>query len=383
MQKSDLTRPFERPADKPGKMRRRPLIAPLLVSAALVLAVVAAFWVAVVDNPDGGRPVVVAKIEDAVPAATGSVPAVAPDAASLPSAPQPAPSATWETPPGAAQPEPPQDEVQLAALPQLPPAAAGDPSLIEYSSFGPLPRVSPDGRRAREAYARRSAPVPEGVPRIVLVVGGLGLSQTGTQAAIDTLPEEVTLAFAPYGGSLQRWVVKARERGHEVLLQVPMEPLDYPTDNPGEHTLLVSAGSANRQDLHWVLGRMTSYAGVMNHMGERFTGDERAMLPFLGEIGQRGLFYLDDGSSPQSLAAKVGEALNVPVLTASRTIDVDRSPVAIERELAALEAVARVQGVAIGVASAFPASVDAIARWVADARTRGIVIVPASAAIQP
>lgn len=371
MRKSDLNQPFEPRAEKPAAVRRRPLIAPLVVSAALVLAVVAAFWVAVVDDPDGGRPVVVAKIEDAVPAVTGSVPGPAPT--SIP--------ATGEGEPPPAALEPPPEDIQLAGLPQLPPAVAGDPSLLEYSNFGPLPRVSPDGRRAREAYARRSPPVPEGVPRMVIVVGGLGLSQTGTQAAIDALPEEVTLAFAPYGSSLQRWVGKARDRGHEVLLQVPLEPLDYPRDNPGEHTLLVSAGASNRQDLHWALGRMTSYAGVMNYMGARFTSDERALVPFLGEIGERGLFYLDDGSSQQSLAAKVGEGLNVPVMTADRIVDADRSPDAIDRELAALEAVARARGLAIGVASAFPASVEVVSRWVADAKTRGIVIVPASAAI--
>lgn len=361
MKKSDLNQPFERQAEKPPTPRRRAFVAPLVVSVALVLAVVAAFWVAVVDDPDGGRPVVVAKIEDAVPEATGSV--------------------ASEAPATTAAPEEQPQNLQLAALPQLPAAVAGDPSLLEYSSYGPLPRVSPDGRRPREVYARRSPPVSDGVTRIVIVVGGLGLSQTGTQGAIDALPEEITLAFAPYGSSLQRWVGKAREDGHEVLLQVPLEPDDYPRDNPGEHTLLVSGGAANRQDLHWVLGRMTAYAGVMNHMGARFTGEERALVPFLGEIGERGLFYLDDGSSPQSFAAAVGQALSVPVLTADAIVDNVRSPDAIERELNALEAVARVRGVAIGVASAFPGSVDAIARWAADATTRGIMIVPASAAI--
>jgi uncharacterized protein len=371
MIRNDLKQPIETEAPKPPKPARRPLFAPLLISVALVLAVVAAFWVAVVDDPDGGRPTAVATIEDAVPTATGSVPTEPRRVATETEGGQPAQEVQ----------QPPRDpeNVQLASLPQLPPAVAGDPSLLEYSNDGPLPRVSPDGRRAREIYARRSSPVPDGVPRIVIVVGGLGLSQTGTQTAIDTLPEDVTLAFAPYGSSLQRWVGKAREDGHEVLLQIPLEPENYPQENPGEHTLLVSGGGA-RQDLHWVLSRMTSYAGVMNHMGSRFTGDERALVPFLGEIGERGLFYLDDGSSPQSLATSVGQALNVPVLTADRILDAVRSPAAIEKELAALEATARVKGIAIGVASAFPQSVEVIARWVADAAARGIIIVPASAA---
>jgi polysaccharide deacetylase 2 family uncharacterized protein YibQ len=378
MQKNELTRPIDRKIEQPSPPRR-PLIAPLLISLALVIAIVAAFWVAVVDDPNGGRPAAVATIEEAVPIETGSVPTAPPEQiAAVP--PQALPEMVPAVPPEAT-PQGPSDEIQLAALPQLPPEIGGDPSLLEYSNYGPIPRVSPDGRRPREIYSRRSPPVAPGVPRIVIVVGGLGLSQTGTQAAIETLPEDVTLAFAPYGGSLQRWVGKARDKGHEVLLQVPLEPMDYPAENPGEHTLLVSGGAGNRQDLHWALGRITAYAGVMNHMGARFVTDERALVPFLGEIGERGLFYLDDGSSEQSVAAKVGEALQVPVLTANRILDRARSPDAVARELDALEAEARAKGIAIGVASAFPASVEAISAWIASATTRGILIVPASAAL--
>jgi polysaccharide deacetylase 2 family uncharacterized protein YibQ len=379
MLKKDLNNPIETKPARPPKPPRRPIVTPLVISLALVLAVVAAFWVAVVDDPDGGRPVASAPIENAVPNATGSVGSQ--DAGITTDTQIASASPNIEMPVQELQ-QPPRDQenLQLASLPQLPPALIGDPSLLEYSNSGPLPRISPDGRRPRDIYARRSSPVPEGVPRIVIVVGGLGLSQTGTQSAIEALPEEVTLAFAPYGSSLQRWVAKARERGHEVLLQVPLEPQNYPEENPGEHTLLVSGGSS-RQDLHWVLGRMTAYAGVMNYMGSRFTGDERALVPFLGEIGERGLFYLDDGTSPQSMATSVGEALKVPVLKADRVLDAKRSAAAIEKELDALEAVARVSGLAIGVASAFPQTVEAISRWTDAATERGIIIVPASAAV--
>jgi polysaccharide deacetylase 2 family uncharacterized protein YibQ len=157
--------------------------------------------------------------------------------------------------------------------------------------------------------------------------------------------------------------------------------MDYPAVNPGELTLLVSAGAENRDSLHWTLGRMTAYAGVMNHMGGRFLKDERALVPFLGEIGERGLFYLDDGSADGSLAAKVGDGLQVPVVVADLTLDRVRSGSAIEGELAELEAIARARGIAIGIASAFPVSVETIARWANDAMARGIIVIPASAAI--
>jgi hypothetical protein len=212
----------------------------------------------------------------------------------------------------------------------------------------------------------------------------MGLSQTGTQSAIEALPEDVTLAFAPYGSSLQRWIDKARAQGHEVLLQIPLEPDGYPDQNPGEHTLLVTTDRhANEQDLHWILARATGYAGVMNHMGARFTSEDRALLPFLGKVGERGLFSLDDGSSPRSMARRGGEILQVPVLTGDLILDQRRSPDAIEAELGALESLARQNGLAIGIASAFPLSVEVVARWAREAPARGIVVVPASAALQP
>jgi polysaccharide deacetylase 2 family uncharacterized protein YibQ len=274
------------------------------------------------------------------------------------------------------------DTEEPAAPSGGPQAAIVVSGLAEQSPFGLLPRVSPDGRRPREAYARRAPAAGPDTPRIAIVVGGLGMSQTGTQKAISALPEDVTLAFASLGSSLNRWAEEARGEGHEILLQIPLEPIGYPDTNPGEHTLLVSPDRhRNRQDLHWNLGRMTAYAGVINHMGSRFTGEDAAMLPFLGEIGERGLFYLDDGSIPQSRATAIGEALQVPVMTADLVIDQDRSVDAIERSLRQLESIAAERGVAVGVASAFPTSVETIARWAGEAPARGVMIVPASAAL--
>jgi uncharacterized protein len=362
MAKKDLEKMLRSEPARPARARRPPVVAPVIISVGLIVALVSALWVAIVDDPDGGRAEAIAMIKEA-PAVTGSL---SHDALV----------------PGQVKP-PLEGQIQLAALPAMP-APSGLPGLLEQSAFGPVPRISPDGRRPREAYARRAPEAGEGVPRIVLVVGGLGISQTGTQKAIETLPEDVTLAFAPYGSSLQRWVDKARGEGHEVLLQVPLEPAGYPEKNPGEHTLLVSNDrAASQQDMAWVLSRVTSYAGVMNYMGGRFTGDERALTRFLGEIGHRGLFYLDDGSSPLSRAATVGTGLQVPVVTGDLVLDRQRSRASIERELASLEAIARSRGLAVGVASAFPASVAALADFAREAGERGIVVVPASDALAP
>ena len=253
-----------------------------------------------------------------------------------------------------------------------------DRALIEDTGIGPLPMRAADGRRPFDVYARPWSGTRGA--KVAIVIGGLGVSQTGTQAALATLPPEVTLAFASGGNSLDRWMQAARRQGHEIVMQVPLEPFDYPQVDPGRNTLTVDAAPAeNRDRLHWALSRITNYTGVMNYMGGRFVTDEAAMAPFFAELGQRGLMYLDDGSSAKSLAPEMALRQRVPYAAADLAIDGERDRGAILKRLDDAERAARASGQAIAIGSAFDVTVDAVARWVGEAKQRGIEIVPVSA----
>lgn len=380
MAADDLNAPLRRQDKAKPRFSLLPLVWGLAACAFLV-ASLAGVWIAAVDDPDGGWPVAVASIEDSEPATTGSLSGFA----AMGPARSPAFGGTAATPspamPGAAGP------AELAALPQAPgkvrPTAAPLDQLVEITAFGPVPKIADDGLRPMDAYARPAMVGPyDRVPRIVIIVSGMGLSQTGTSKAIRDLPEDVTLAFAPYGSSLGRWASRAREDGHEILIQAPMEPIGYPRKNPGKHTLLTSAGgAANAENLRWIMSRITSYTGVMNYMGARFLADRRATRSLLEELAGRGVFFLDDGTSGQSTAAVTGREIKVPVVTADLIIDKQRSSRQIEMQLEILEKIARTKGIAIGVASAFPTTVRTLAAWIPLARERGIALVPASAAL--
>ncbi len=256
-----------------------------------------------------------------------------------------------------------------------------DPDLVEKSSHGLLPVRAADGKRPLDAYARGWSGARGA--RIAIVIGGLGLSQTGTQNAIRALPEEVTLAFAPHGNSLQRWMQNARQSGHEILMQVPLEPFDYPRINPGRNTLTVGAtASENIDRLHWAMGRTTNYAGIMNYMGARFTADRPAMTPVMTEIGKRGLFYLDDGTSARSSADSIAAAQGTPFAAADLVIDAQQERGAILQKLDELERTARAKGTAIGIGSAFDTTVYAVSAWVNEVKARGVEIVPVSALVR-
>ena len=253
-----------------------------------------------------------------------------------------------------------------------------DKALIEPSDTGPLPVRSADGRRPFDVYARPWSGARGA--RVAIVVGGLGVSQTGTQQAIEKLPAEVTLAFASQGNSLGRWMQDARHKGHEIVMQVPLEPFDYPTVNPGRNTLTIAASpEQNLEELRWSLSRITNYTGIMNYMGARFTADAAAMAPVMAELGKRGLAYYDDGSSSRSKAAELALQSGVPYASADAAIDSVRDRGEILKKLDELERIARAKGFAIGVGSAFDVTVDAIAGWAQEAKKRGIEIVPISA----
>lgn len=253
-----------------------------------------------------------------------------------------------------------------------------DDALIEDSAYGPLPARAPDGRRPYDVYAGAWSGKPG--TRIAIVVGGLGISQTGTMNAIGSLPPGVTFGFSPSGNSLDRWMQEARRSGHELVLQVPLEPVGYPQVDPGEDTLTVDdAAAGNLSALHASLATITNYVGIMNYMGGRFVAEPAAMERLIAELGRRGLMFFDDASSLRSVAADTAQLQSVPAAVSDLSIDRSQDPADIRSQLDTLERIARAEGTAIGVASAFDVSVATIAKWIGEARGRGIEIVPLSA----
>ena len=188
------------------------------------------------------------------------------------------------------------------------PTAPVDQRLLENTRHGAIPKIAPDGARPFTLYAHpRKLPADKtGAPRIAIIVGGLGISATGTADALAKLPAPVTFAFAPYGADLDNLAERARAENHEVLLQAPMEPFDYPDNDPGPQTLLTSlTPDQNIDRLHWLMSRFQGYVGIVSYMGARFTASEPSLAPVLRETAKRGLIYVDDGASPRSVAGQL------------------------------------------------------------------------------
>ena len=390
---------------KPARARLPLLVYP--VAAGLLGIALAAFviWVVVGYNPLGGKPVAVAKAD---PSAEGTDHAVklrpsdsdaaAPDSTGAISPAEEiarveAPERTKEKAPdqaaagrgeqivtiidgrsGARQ------EVKIPTPAEPATAPGADTDLIEMTRDGPIPRVGANGKRAAQAYAQPSGAKPN-APQIAIVITGIGGSNATAAEALSKLPAAVTFALSPAGGDLERLAGKARGLGHELLLQVPPEPPESVESNLAPQGLSASLSpEQNIERLHWMMSRFQGYVGVANQMGGRLTASEAALAPILREIGNRGLIYVDDGSSPRSLAGQAGGTGGAGFARANLMLDAVTSPVEIDRALAKLEGLARQNGMAVGFATAWPAVIERIAKWSKTLEGRGVSLVPITAA---
>lgn len=362
-------------------------------------------WASLQPMPNAGEPVVVVSIpaaEEITTASTDTAPdgsgmaADAADPASTASTdpafdsppednpfqdgqPKPRTTATVEEP---VRQDTYQQDAVLVVSPRRPLTPAPQPSITETTAWGPLPRVSGRGDSASSVYARQTpmSVVHSDAPKIAILLGGMGLNRKLTEKAIRELPADVTLGFAPYGNDLQQQVDKARNEGHEVFLQVPLEPIGYPANNPGPKTLVGDNPEAeNLNSLRWHMSRFTGYAGVVNYMGTRFLSMPAAIKPMLTELNKRGVLFLEDGSMALSATDSTAKPMRAAVRRAKVVIDTDPSPEAITAALTLLEEEATGTGFAVGTGTGLEVTIDTVKEWAKAAAERGIILVPVSA----
>jgi uncharacterized protein len=270
-------------------------------------------------------------------------------------------------------------EVKLAAGPAQGAEAAPDKALVEDSPDGPLPIIGTDGRQPWQVYARKFD-AADNRPRIALVVGGLGLDNGTTKDAIARLPPEVTLAFSPYARDLEGWIAAARRAGHEVMLGLPMEPPDYPSQDPGPKTLLTSLEpEKNLERLRWVLSRGTNYVGLVGMMGGRFAADRESLEPVLEALKARGLYFLDNHGAQDGVLATLGPALGMAWAITDRRLDQEPSQPTVDKALSDLEGVAQQDGAALGLGGLYPVTLDRVLAWTASLQGKGFALAPATA----
>jgi polysaccharide deacetylase 2 family uncharacterized protein YibQ len=371
----DLPAPKRR-GDKAGAAAKgerppasKPLIAASAVAGVFLLALAGtAVWLAVGAHDTAARLTAARQVGPRLPVLLPDGTPRFPDA----------PAPTEEVVPKAE--EAPLDPVEMPVTLQ----PSRNDLLLERLRVGLVPKVAPDGTAPWQHYAR-PFPQDDKRPRIAIVVTGMGQSSAATQAAIARLPGAVSFAFAPTTPQPQPLVDAAREKGHEVLLAVPMQPQGYPANDPGANTLLTSlSDEENVRRLEATLAAFTGYVGLTSRTdsGTVFLTQRENLRAVLQQVQRRGLVYLDLWQVQGSKVAPLAKELSLPRAFSDLQIDRMPSAIGIDEQLAQLERLAQANGVAVGFAEAQnPVVIDRLALWAGTLRDRGIVLAPVTAVV--
>ena len=242
----------------------------------------------------------------------------------------------------------------------MPPPVAANPTWLRYA----VPALPPGNR-----------------PLVAIVLDDLGLDRVRTAEAIG-LRGPLTLSFMTYANELTVQTQAARHAGHELLLHVPMEAVDRQAD-PGPYGLLTALPREEIVErLRWGLDRFDGFVEINNHMGSKFTSDERAMAPVMEELHARGLVFLASRTSPSSTGIRLATAYGVPHAARDVFLDDDPTPAAIAKELARVEQLARKYGSAIAIGHPHDATIAALRAWLPLVGEKRLALVPLSAVVQ-
>ena len=276
-----------------------------------------------------------------------------------------------EAPP--ASPDQPLGQIALRPVPNR--------ALVEQGADGPLPIIAPDGRRSWKIYARPER-MATGRAKIAIFTGGLGLNQKTTDAALARLPGQVTLGYSALSPNLPNLIAAARAHGHEIMIDLPMEPDDLATNDPGPYTMLTTVSATeNTGRLEWLMSRAPGFVGMAATLGDKFMLEEGAARPVLETLRGRGLMILDTRALPRSVIARLADGIGLPYGIGSVVIDDDPSPQAIAAKLTKLEDIARVQGSAIGIAHPYAITNEKIDQWARTLHQRNIQLAPVTALV--
>ena len=255
------------------------------------------------------------------------------------------------------------------------------PHITEETETGPLPVIAPDGRQPWLEYSRGFKRADR-KPRIALIISNLGLSDTYTKATLELLPEDITLSFSHVAPRLKSWVIEARQKGHEILLDIPLEPIGFPKNDPGRATLLTSSNEVeNLNRLEHIMKQAGGYVGLLGTLGTRFMLHSETFLPVLKSIKQRGLIYVDSRSTSRSLGPDLASSIQLPKAFNNVFVDKEPSQEKIKNKLDELERIALERRFAVGIAQPLPITIEILSQWTKGLKTKQIALAPITAIV--
>jgi polysaccharide deacetylase 2 family uncharacterized protein YibQ len=194
----------------------------------------------------------------------------------------------------------------------------------------------------------KPAPV-EKLPLVALIIDDLGYDKRIAEKFLD-LNINLTFSILPYSPFQNEIARLASSKGLEIMLHLPMEPVEYPQVNPGPGTLLSSMSPDELiRQLEDDLNVLQGIKGVNNHMGSKLTAESTQMYQIFSILKQRGLFFIDSRTTSDSMGKPSARLFQIPFAERDVFIDHYVKPNFIRKQIKQLIRIARQNGAAVGI----------------------------------
>ena len=193
-------------------------------------------------------------------------------------------------------------------------------------------------------------PPAEALPKVAIIIDDLGYDRRIARKFLD-LDAGLTFAVLPLAPHTRLIAATIFKKGGELMLHLPMEPLEYPSVDPGPGALLSSMSADDLiAQLRENLSDVPGIKGVNNHMGSKLTAESARLYQVFSVLKQEGLFFIDSRSTAETVGRPSARLFQLPFAERDVFIDHVQDPELIRLRVKELILIARKNGEAIGIA---------------------------------
>ena len=235
--------------------------------------------------------------------------------------------------------------------------------IFQVTDPKPKPEISQDGVVANivDRGLGTVTASAEGKPKVVIILDDIGHKPVEHLRPILDLRYPITFAILPYLKYSKANAIYLHQNHYEVILHMPMEPDNYPKNNPGKGAILSNLNDGEiRLAVDRALKNIPFVDGVNNHMGSKITANRTLMRSVLGEIKKHDLFFIDSRTHKNSIAFDLSRAMGLSTAKRDIFMDAEESYEFSIKQLQLARKVAKDQGLAIIIGHPYPSTLKAL-----------------------
>jgi polysaccharide deacetylase 2 family uncharacterized protein YibQ len=214
--------------------------------------------------------------------------------------------------------------------------------------------------------------------RIALLITGI-INNNDILQKVESLPGEINLGYSPYCPDISEHLSKIAAKGHEIYVQIPFEPENYPIDDPGYFGILRNQhNKGNLSRLNSIITKFPSIKGVYSDPKEKFTSYSEELKPILDEIKKDNLVFLYGNGVGNKIFDNLAKERSITVLYKDSLIDQEVNEASIKARLSELETIANEKGFVLAYARPYPLTLSIISDWINSLDKKGISLAPVS-----